>query len=110
MLEMIHVQAAENDRNSVASLLEEFAIEMSRASPEVEVSIYRHAAVASDLCIMLKSRSGPQDKNATHIGLRLAASLKSIGLVDHTCWVEWLAHNHSERERQTYNQQQRRPK
>ena len=96
MLEMILVQAAENDRSRVAALMEELVLEMSRASHQVEVSVYRHAAVASDFCIMLKCRSGPHDGNATQVGLRLAASLKSIGLVDHTCWVEWLAHDRPE--------------
>jgi hypothetical protein len=96
MLEIIILQVAEDDRNGVESLMEELAIDVSRESQEVEMSIYLNAALNTDICIQLKSRIGPQASNATHLGLRLAASLKSLGLVDHTCWVEWIANDHSE--------------
>ena len=96
MLEMIIFQVAENDRKGVESLMEEFTIEMSREPHEVEMSLYRHAALTTDVCIMLKSKAGPQARKATRVGLHLAASLKSIGLVDHTCWVEWITRGHPE--------------
>ena len=96
MLEMIIFQVAENDREDFESLMEELATEMSRKQHEVEMALYRHAALSTDVCILLKSKAGPQSSNITRMGLRLAASLKSLGLVDHTRWVEWITCAHHE--------------
>ena len=96
MLEMIMFQVAENDWEGFESLIEELATEMSRKPHEVEMSLYRHAVLSTDVCIQLKSRPGVQSSDPTRVGLRLAASLKSLGLVDHTCWVEWITCGHPE--------------
>lgn len=96
LLEMIIFQVAENEREEFESLMEELATGMSREPHEVEMSLYRHATLTNDVCIQLKSKAGPQARNATRVGLRLAATLKSLGLVDHTCWVEWITCGHPE--------------
>ena len=90
ILELIILQATENGSGDFESLMEELAREISRESHEVQMSLYRNASLSADLCIELKSRSGSQARKASHVGVRLAASLKSLGLVDHTCWVEWI--------------------
>ena len=90
ILELIILQATENGREDFESLMDELAREISRESHEVQMSLYRNASLSADLCIALKSRSGAPAGKASHVGVRLAASLKALGLVDHTCWVEWI--------------------
>ena len=96
ILELIILQATENGREDFESLMEELAREISRESHEVQMSLYRNVSLSADLCIELKSWSGAQARKASHVGVRLAASLKTFGLVDHTCWVEWITSSYPE--------------
>jgi hypothetical protein len=57
----------------------------------VEIKIYRHSVVESDLSIHIcwKSELGSQDKSP--LGLRFSSVLKPLGLVNHSVWVETAA-------------------
>ncbi|QJB56843.1 hypothetical protein [Pseudodesulfovibrio sp. zrk46] len=89
LLENIILRVAENDRADFESLMQGLAKEISKDSDGVEVSFYWNSTLESDVCIQLTREVGSNTRSASSLGVRLAASLKSFGLVDHTCWVEW---------------------
>jgi len=57
----------------------------------VEIRIYHHSVVETDLSIHIywKSEAGSQDKSP--LGLRLSSALRSLGLLNHSVWVETAA-------------------
>ena len=64
----------------------------------IEIRIYHHAVVETDLSIHIywKSELGSQDKSP--LGLRVSSALKPLGLLSHSVWVEtyardFVAHN-----------------
>jgi hypothetical protein len=54
----------------------------------VEINIYRHAALESDLSVLLHWESVRPEQNGSSLGLRLAQALKEFGLIDHSIWIE----------------------
>ncbi len=54
----------------------------------VEIKIYHHSVVETDLSIHIywKSKPGSQDKSP--LGLRLSSALMPLGLLNHSVWVE----------------------
>jgi hypothetical protein len=54
----------------------------------VEIKIYRHPVVETDLSIHIywKSEAGSQDKSP--LGLRFSSPLRNLGLLNHSVWVE----------------------
>ena len=57
----------------------------------VEIKIYHHSVVETDLSIHIywKSKPGSQDKSP--LGLRFSSALKPLGLLNHSVWVETVA-------------------
>jgi hypothetical protein len=64
----------------------------------VEIIIYRHAVVETDLSIHIlwESEKGNQDKSP--LGLRFSSALRPLGLLNHSIWnetgvLEFVPHN-----------------
>ncbi len=57
----------------------------------VEIRIYHHSLVETDLSIHIcwKSEPGSQDKSP--LGLRISSALRNLGLLNHSVWVETAA-------------------
>ncbi len=54
----------------------------------VEMKIYRHAALETDLMVYLYWVSeGPRQKESP-LGHQMARVLKEFGLIDHSLWIE----------------------
>jgi hypothetical protein len=52
----------------------------------VEIKVYHHSVVETDLSIHWKSEPGSQDKSP--LGLRFSSALNPLGLLNHSVWVE----------------------
>ena len=63
----------------------------------VELKIYHHSVVETDLSIHIywKSELGSQDKSP--LGLRFSSALKPLGLLNHSVWIERAARKISHR-------------
>jgi hypothetical protein len=85
-LEVIKLRSAGKD----SELLKEFLFSIIKFSQSelVEMKIYRHAVLGSDLSIHLDWESERPEQNGSGLGLHLAQALKEFGLIDHTIWVE----------------------
>ena len=70
--------------------LDEFLRSMDKISQKrlIEIKIYRHAAIETDLSLHLLWIAKQPEKNGSALGLRLAQALKDFGLIDHSLWME----------------------
>ena len=57
----------------------------------VEIKVYHHSIVETDLSIHIYWESEPGSQDKSPLGLRFYAALKSSGLLNHSVWVETAA-------------------
>ena len=72
------------------SLLRELrtTLETQRVSDDrVNVEVYRHATVKTDVSVHLLFESFEPDAQPSALGQRLASALKEFGLVSHSLWI-----------------------
>jgi len=61
------------------------------AEHPVEIRIYHHSVVETDLSIHIHWKSEPGSQNKSPLGLRVSSALKDLGLLNHSVWVETAA-------------------
>ena len=54
----------------------------------VEIRVYYHSVVETDLSIHIYWKSEPGSQNKSPIGLRFSSALRNLGLLNHSVWVE----------------------
>jgi len=54
----------------------------------VEIKIYHHSVVETDLSIHIHWNSEPGSQNKSPLGLRFSDALRNLGLLNHSVWVE----------------------
>jgi hypothetical protein len=59
----------------------------------VEIMIYRHSMVETDLSIHIHWKSEAGSQNKSPLGLKFASALKPLGLLNHSVWVETASWN-----------------
>ena len=64
----------------------------------LEVTVYRHATVPTDLAVHLAHETGGDGAPDRTLGERLAATLGELGLVSHSLWVEAVSWDAAARE------------
>ena len=57
----------------------------------VEIKMYLHSVVETDLSIHIYWNSEPGSQQKTPLGLKLSYALKNLGLLNHSVWVETAA-------------------
>jgi hypothetical protein len=57
----------------------------------VEIRIYHHSVVETDLSIHIYWKSEPGSQHKSPLGLKLSYALKNLGLLNHSAWVETAA-------------------
>ena len=82
-LEIIHLRLA---GNPPAALVKQVHASIAAEDCPIEVRIYRHSTVTTDLAIHLLSGNG--GTCASDLGLLLAEALREHGMVEHTIWIE----------------------
>jgi len=84
-LEIIHLRMA----GAGAPALMDEVRKSVRAEPDLlDVRIYRHAKLETDLVVHLHRAKTQQGDRACESGERLASMLRAYGLVEHSLWVE----------------------
>lgn len=87
-IEVIKLRIAERNRVPLPRQLAEI---ISGVNPEgglVEIKLYRHAMVDSDLSIHLYWESERPEPQGSAGGLFLMHMLKAFGLISHSVWIE----------------------
>jgi hypothetical protein len=54
----------------------------------IEIKIYHHSVVETDLSIHIYWKSEPGSQNKSPLGLRFSSALRNLGLLNHSVWVE----------------------
>jgi hypothetical protein len=57
----------------------------------VEIRVYHHSVVETDLSIHIYWKSEPGSPNKSPLGLRFSSALRNLGLLNHSVWVETAA-------------------
>ena len=54
----------------------------------LEIRMYHHSVVETDLSIHIYWKSEPGSQNKSPLGLRFSSALRNLGLLNHSVWVE----------------------
>jgi len=91
-VEIISLRCAANiDASFVNELLKGISESDSATdTPEhlVEIRVYHHSIVETDLSIHIYWKSEPGSQNKSLLGLRFSSALKPLGLLNHSVWIE----------------------
>jgi hypothetical protein len=84
--------------NTYTRFVDELLKEVSESdlptdTPEhlVEIRVYHHSIVETDLNIHIYWESEPGSHDKSPLGLRFSSALKPLGLLNHSVWVETTA-------------------
>jgi hypothetical protein len=91
VMKWIEIITLRSPANISTQFLDELLKEVGKSeTPEdlIEIRIYHHSVVETDLSIHIhwKSETGSQHK--TPLGLRFSYALRNLGLLNHSVWVE----------------------
>jgi len=84
-MEIIKLRSAGNDPGRLNDVLLSIR-ELTESG--MEIRIYRHAALESDLSMHLYWDTEGPGRSGSGLGLQLAKALEEFGLVDHSVWME----------------------
>ena len=91
-VEIISLRCPSNiDTRLVDELLKEVSESDSATdTPEhlVEIRVYHHSIVETDLSIHIYWESEPGSQEKSPLGLRFSSALRDLGLLNHSVWVE----------------------
>jgi len=57
----------------------------------VEIRVYHHSVVETDVSIHIYWESEPGSQNKSPLGLRFSSALRNLGLLNHSVWLETAA-------------------
>ncbi len=83
-LEIIQLRLSGRHR---AGLIEDIRRSATGAR-QLSVRLYFNATVPTDLSVHIQSEGDVGDKQLTDFGVRLAAELRAVGMVQHSMWIE----------------------
>ncbi len=95
-VEIIHLRSS---LGSVQSLSDQINESLAAEGLTTQaVTVYRRVGLETDLAVHIRQPTGVQTKRAPRgesiLGLRLAAALKTFGLVEHTVWEPFKGRNY----------------
>ena len=83
--------SAKIDKRFVDELLKGISqFDSATDTPEhlVEIRVYHHSIVETDLSIHIYWESEPGSQDKSPLGLRFSSALRDLGLLNHSVWVE----------------------
>lgn len=72
--------------------INDVARDITQTDPNISVEILRNASVETDLVIELTHHSGEAVLEGSSIGVRLASMCASLGMVNHSIWMDESRH------------------
>ena len=84
-LEILHLRMA---GDSPETLVDEIRQSVDSQPDVVDVRIYRHTKLETDLVVHLHRAMTQTGDRACECGERLASMLRAFGMVEHSVWVE----------------------
>lgn len=87
-LEILTLRAAGNRLELLDRELLKIISEIDNQNSLLEMRLYRHAAVGTDLSFHLHWESTRVERGGSSLGLQLAHVMEEFGLINHSVWVE----------------------
>ena len=94
-MKWVEIIALRSPANIDTQFVDELVKEVGKSdnpshTPEhlVEIRIYRHSVVETDLSIHIYWKSEPGSEHKSPLGLRFSSALRNLGLLNHSVWVE----------------------
>ena len=91
-LEIIHLRLAGDSPETLVDMIRKV---IDSESDPMEVRIYHHAKVETDLVVHLHREVADGSDQISELGIHLASLLRWYGIVEHSVWVE--AHGPTDR-------------
>ena len=82
-LEVLHLRLAGEERGTLVDLIRR---SVEPDEPSIDVRIYGHETLATDLVVHLHQDATEQAVRPSDLGVRLAALLRDYGMVEHSVW------------------------
>jgi len=86
--ELITVRSTECSIKTLRSALQELISDVVRKYGAKRIQIYHRQKIDSDFCIILTHEGETVVDHGSQLGLRITASLKMFGMVNHSVWSE----------------------
>ena len=90
-MKWIEIITLRSPANINTQFLDELVKEVGKSdTPKhlVEIRMYHHSVVETDLSIHIYWESEPGSQHKTPLGLRFYYALRNLGLLNHSVWVE----------------------
>jgi len=87
-LETIELRSIEGNRKTLESQLLKLINEVNRELKKEAIKVYTRVTINTDFCIHLFHDSKKAEDSGSQLGLHLASTLKALGLVNHSVWIE----------------------
>lgn len=87
-LEIIDLRSVGNKRARIESQLRGLIDEVIQETRPQAIKVYSHITVGTDFSVHLYKCSISKDINKSSLGQRPASTLKEVGFVGHSVWVE----------------------
>jgi N-methylhydantoinase B/oxoprolinase/acetone carboxylase alpha subunit len=84
-LEIIHLRLAGKNPGALVDAIRKT---VDSGTDSMEVRIYRHAKLETDLIVHLHRNAAGGTENTSDLGARLASVLREYGMVEHSVWQE----------------------
>ena len=86
--ELITTRSTDSSVKTLKPALQELMSDVIRKYGPKRIQIYHRERIETDFCIILSHEGGTVLDHGSRLGLRIAASLKAFGLVNHSVWSE----------------------
>ena len=86
-IEIITLRSAGVPRESIEEKIPRFVTEGDRSNNLMEIQVYRHANLDTDMSVHLLFESPGPEAGPSALGQHLASALKEFGLVNHSMWI-----------------------
>ncbi len=87
-LEIIHLRSnGDKSLESINDLVKQ-NLAIDQNSNSQQMGVYRHQFVDGDLCLVLQFESEEEITPPADLSLRLTASLREFGRVNHSVWIK----------------------
>jgi hypothetical protein len=87
-LEIIEFRSSCTDCKKLKSLIYDLIDEIGKEANKMGLTAYSHISVDTDFSIHLHHDAKMMMREGSELGLRLVATLKEFGLVNHSIWIE----------------------
>jgi hypothetical protein len=86
-VELIELRSIDRDLQMLKGELQNLIESVNQQTEQANLLVFHRALIHTDFCIQILHDSSEVKNQGSRLGLRIASSLKSYGLVYHSIWI-----------------------